>query len=488
MIGGNRSFGLGGYIDSSIESILPVKLVPPHTEKKRLNIAVQLVIDKSRSMAAESRLEFAKAASNEVLSSLKDEDYLGLIGFDENPFLALPLSLVGESRSIARDRISRLFPRSKTNLFPALDEARNGLMRVNAGRKHVIVLTDGKLPDAGEYYFELIRQMRGVGITTSTVLIGDDDDQGFLSQIAQRGGGSHYQTMNPSNLPKIFLSDVKVASGEQTLREVSELYVSPGPSGLVSTSLESFPTLRGFVQTLAREGANTELIIAEGDKAYPLLATWEVGTGRAVAFTSDANGRWSSHWMRWQSINEFWSDILEASLPGGTNKGSSIPFDARSWLEGGELVVDLSIYQDTGSSQIGGSILTPSGEERPLNLQALSPGHYQARLDRPTAGTFKATMRVGETALPTVAWTLSGELFGEQRRSVPNMALLEQLASRSGGKVNPSAQDLARSLSVLSDKHSRQSLFILIALVLFLIEITLREFASAWRSQANTRR
>jgi uncharacterized membrane protein len=481
MVGGNKSFGLGGYIDTPIESVLPVKLVPPHTEKKRLNVAVQLVIDKSRSMAAESKLDFAKSASAEVLDSLKDEDYLGIIGFDEFPFLALPLSPVGQSRSIAKDRISRLFPRSKTNLFPALDEARNGLMRVNAGRKHVIVLTDGKLPDAGEYYFELIRQMRGVGITVSTVLIGSDDDQGFLSQMAQRGGGSFYQTYDPSNLPKIFLSDVKVASGEQTLKEVSELYVSPGPSGIVSTSLSSFPSLRGFVQTLARDAASTELVIAEGDKAYPLLASWSIGKGKAVAFTSDANGRWSSNWMRWQSINEFWSDIIESTLPKGASKGAAIPFDARSWLEGGEFVFDLSIYQDTGADRITGTIVTPLGEERTLNLQSVSPGHYQARLDRPTAGTYKATVRVGDTALPTIAWTLSGELFGEQTRKQPNTALLEQIASRTGGVVNPSADDLKGSLTVLSDKHNREHLFVLLAMALLFIEILVREFGRRLR-------
>lgn len=481
MIGGNKSFGLGGYIDTPIESLLPVKLVPPHTEKKRLNVAVQLVIDKSRSMASESKLDFAKTASSQVLDSLKDEDYLGIIGFDEFPFLALPISPVGQSRSIAKDRISRLFPRSKTNLFPALDEARNGLMRVNAGRKHVIVLTDGKLPDAGEYYFELIRQMRGVGITVSTVLIGSDDDQGFLSQMAQRGGGSYYQTYDPSNLPKIFLSDVKVASGEQTLKEVSELYVSPGPSGIVSTSLSSFPSLRGFVQTLAREAANTELVIAEGDKAYPLLASWNVGKGNVVAFTSDANGRWSSNWMRWQSINEFWSDIIESTLPKGASKGASIPFDARSWLEGGEFVFDLSIYQDTGPDRVTGTIVTPLGEERALNLQSLSPGHYQAKLDRPTAGTYRATVRVGDTVLPTIAWTLSGELFGEQPRKQPNTLLLEQIASRTGGIVNPSAQDLKSSLTVLSDKSNKEQFFVLLAMILLFVEILVREFGRRMR-------
>jgi hypothetical protein len=390
-------------------------------------------------------------------------------------------------RDIAADRIGRLFPRNKTNLFPALDEARNGLTRVTAGRKHVIVLTDGKLPDAGEYYFELIRQMRTLGITVSTVLIGSDHDQGFLAEMARVGGGSHYQTDDPSNLPRIFLSDVKVASGEQTLKETTDLIVRVGPSGVVSTQLSGFPSVRGFVQTLAREAADTELVTVEEDKAYPILASWNVGKGRSVAFTSDANGRWSSNWMRWESINEFWSDILESVIPKGGKRTSGIPFDMRSWLEGGELVVDLSIFQEIGASKISAVINTPLGEERALDFRPESPGHYRARLDRPTAGTYKVATKIGDAQLPPVAWTLSGELFGEQRYRKPNLQLLEQIASHTHGKVNPSAKDLQSSLTTISDKSSHQLPFLIAAFLVLLLEILLREFGGMQRFRNDAR-
>jgi hypothetical protein len=98
--------------------------------------------------------------------------------------------------------------------------------------------------------------MRFVGITVSTVMVGNEVDDGFLAQMAQAGGGAFYQTNDPANLPKVFLSDVKVASGERTLRESPDMVVRPGPDPLVSVKIDSFPTLRGFTETKERERAD----------------------------------------------------------------------------------------------------------------------------------------------------------------------------------------------------------------------------------------
>jgi len=481
-IGGDRSYGLGGYIGSAVEEILPVRLVPPHVEKKRLTVAVQLVIDKSRSMAMDARLEFAKAAAREVLASLKDDDFIGVIGFDDVPFIALPISQVGPVRYSAADRISRLYPTKKTNLFPALDEARRGMARVNAGRKHVIVLTDGKLPDPGTYYFDLVRQMRVLGVTLSTVVVGADADDGFLANLAKLGGGSFYQTSDPTNLPKIFLSDVKVASDEKSIRENPEIKVSRGPSGVSSTSLSDFPTLRGFVETLPRDSARTELIVSEEGRSFPLLASWQVGKGRACSFTSDANGRWSSRWIEWPSINEFWSDIVESTISTSGKARSNIDFELRSWVEGGEVVVDLSVFQEAGASTPRGEVTLPSSERVPLGLREISPGHYQGRLQKAVAGKYTASVLIGDAALPQIAWEISEDSFSERPRFKPNTPLLQQIASRSGGIVNPDKEALAKQLEVATNKRDLSRIFASIALLLFLLEIICREFNRLSRS------
>jgi uncharacterized membrane protein len=475
-IGGDKSYGLGGYIGSPLETILPVRLVPPHVEKKRLNVAVQLVIDKSRSMAMDSRLEFAKSAAREVLNSLKDDDYIGVIGFDDVPFIALPISPVGSVRSSAVDRISRLFPTKKTNLFPALDEARRGMARINAGRKHVIVLTDGKLPDPGPYYYDLVKQMRVLGVTVSTVVVGNDADDGFLAQLAEIGGGAFYQTADPRNLPKIFLSDVKVASNEKSLRENPHIEVSTGPSGISSTNISDFPPLRGFVETLPRESAKTELIVSEENKSFPLLASWKVDKGRVISFTSDANGRWSSPWIPWRSINEFWSDLVESTIATTGKARSNVNFDLRSWVEGGEVVVDLSIFDDVGNSPVGGSITRPNSGSVPLSFAPISPGHLQARIPQAAPGKYVAAVTLGDAALPEIAWEVSDEIFTERSHFKPNTPLLQQIAARSGGIVNPDTDALKQYLEMATTKRELARAFASLALLLFVAEILFREF------------
>jgi uncharacterized membrane protein len=485
VVGGGTSYGLGGYIGSPIEELLPVKLLPPQPEKKRLTIAVQLVVDKSRSMATDSRLEFAKSAAAEVVRNLKDDDYIGVIGFDDVPFIALPVSRLSQVRDSALSRISRLFPTSRTNLFPALDEARRGLAATPAGRKHVIVLTDGKLPDPGAHYFDLIKQMRFVGVTVSTVMVGNEVDDGFLAQMAQSGGGAFYQTNDPTNLPKVFLSDVKVASGERTLREEAEQTVRPGPDPLVSTAVQSYPPLRGFVQTGELERAQTELLVRDSEGVHPLLASWNLGEGRVIAYTSDANGRWSSHWMRWERIQEFWSDLVESSRRLDTERSPNrVEFELRTWVEGGDCIIDVALFSDIGRRSFRGDVTYPDGSTQTVEFTAEKPGHFRGRLGRVSAGTYQARLRfvgtlddakpVATEVLPEVAWEIDGSQFGEQPHRQPDLALLSELARRSGGMVDPSADDLRPLMHQESEVTPYSHELVLVALILLLLEFMLR--------------
>ena len=474
-IGGDTSYGLGGYIGSQLEELLPVKLIPPHKESKRLGVAVQLIIDKSRSMITDNRLEYAKRAAAAVVQTLKDDDFIGVIGFDEVPFVALPLSPVARVRSVALSRISRLFPTSRTNLYPALEEARRGLSSVRAGRKHMVVLTDGKIPDPGPYYFELLKQARFLGITLSTILVGGEEDDGFLSQLARRGGGAFYQTSDPSKLPKIFLSDVRVATEEQTMREEDTIPVTLGPRGVRSTSITSFPKLKGFVQTETKPGALTELVVRSQKGTHPLLASQNVGKGRVLAFTSDANGRWSADWFRWSRVREFWSDII-SSMRGvrGDTKGTLTDFEARTWVEGTTAVLDVAIFEDEATGSLGGSVESPRGERTTLQFKKLEEGHYQARVDRIQAGTYKADLSLEERKIPQFAWDISGDLFGEQSHRTPNLSLLTELASQTGGAVEPDADTIRSMVALRESKRSYVWEFMVLALLFYATELMVR--------------
>ena len=475
-IGGNRAFGLGGYIGSRMEPLFPVRLVPPTTEKKRLNVAVQLVIDKSRSMATDNRLDYAKEAAVQVVRNLKDDDYIGVIGFAEQPFIVQPMDQVGNVRELVVDRVKRLFPNLKTELFPALNDARRELLRINAGRKHIIVLTDGRIPDAGEVYLNLVRQLKPLGITLSTILVGADEDGGFLGTLAAIGGGKFYQDSDPRNLPSLFLTDVRVATGERTIKESTLQAVRPGPDKIELTELREFPALRGYVETLQRDDASTQLIVYAEQKASPLLASIPIGKGISIAYTSDANGRWSSEWMRWTGIYEFWSDLIEKGSKNRTENKKRYSFDLRSWVERGEVQLGLTVFNELQSESILAAITLPTGTEKNLTFTKVKPGYYTAKLANGSAGKYQAAISIGGTPLPPVAWTLSGELFGERRYPNPNMPLLSNLAQLSGGTLNPTADDIRPHLRSITARTSHSEKCLLLALLTMLIELLVRLF------------
>lgn len=480
MLGGNRSFGLGGYKGTVVEDILPVELLPPQTVKKRLNLAVELVIDKSRSMSESDKIEYAKDAARESIRALKDEDYVGVIGFDASPFVVAELGLVGNIRDKASERVGRLFPAGRTNMLPAIEEARRSLLRVNAGRKHMIILTDGKIPDEGPYYAELVKQMRLMGITVSTVLLGGDADPGMLETLADVGGGAFYQTADPRSLPRIFITDIKVGSGEQTLKE-QEYLVRPGTSDLRSTDITAFPPIRGYVETKAKKTAALELVAFGNNIAEPLLVSWAYGKGRSIAFTSDANGRWSSGWVPWPKFYKFWSDLLD-SVRQPDLDAQNVRFDLRYVVEHGMLTLDLTVYAEKPPGSVHAGLVMPDASTRQIEFASVSAGHYRARIADLAAGKYVFNGSVDGRKLTPVAFALQGTLFGERRGEGYNLPLLYALADGTGGKINPSAEDIKSQVYKHVERKDLTNLFLVAALLLFLIEILVREVPRLLRS------
>ena len=85
MLGGEQSFGLGGYYKSSLEEILPVRS-DFEKEKENPSLGMVLVIDKSGSMSGEP-IEMAKSAARSAVELLGKRDYIGVIAFDGESFV-----------------------------------------------------------------------------------------------------------------------------------------------------------------------------------------------------------------------------------------------------------------------------------------------------------------------------------------------------------------------------------------------------------------
>ncbi|MCB0336073.1 MAG: VWA domain-containing protein, partial [Bdellovibrionales bacterium] len=448
MIGGNKSFGLGGYQDSAIEGILPVRILPPQKKTKRLNVAVVLLLDKSGSMRSEQKLDFAKLAAREVIGSLKDADYIGIIGVDDAPFITQQIGQLGSVRSEANRKVGLLYSVGGTNFLPAIDIAKRHLDKVDAGRKHVVMLTDGKLPDGFSmrpYYLQLVEDMRLSGITLSTFLIGGESGD-LLTEMANKGGGAFHRTRNAQTLPRLFLDDIRISTGEKTQREASQFHVSKAaPHSIVSTTLSEFPDLLGYTETQEKSVAQTELLVRDNRKADPLLASWNVQNGRVIAFTSDASGRWSKLWVGWNRYVAFWTDLIAPKKKDQGDNLKNTPLDLRYEYNKGILSLKLSVFADSVIPTPSGTLKLPDGNERSVVWQEIAPGYYEAQFEEVMAGGFQLATKVNEIDLTTLGFRLSGTLFGERQGHGFNKLLLHQLATRSGGSTNPSPDTLAAS-------------------------------------------
>lgn len=480
MIGGGNSFGLGGYIDSKIEELLPVKLLPPQQKKKRLNVAVSLVLDKSGSMKNERKMDFARAAGAEVVKSLKDDDFLNIVAFDVTPYMVLEMGRLREKRSEALRVLNLIFPNLQTRLLAPLDLAAKQLERAPAGRKHMIVLTDGMVPNArGDrpYYLRLIKNLRLEGITVSTFLIGPENAP-LLQEIAELGGGTFYRTRNASNLPRLFLQDIEVNAGERTKREQDRIEVIRNKLEDARTSQPAFPALKGYVETEPRKEVPVELSVVRDGKKEPLFAHWNYGSGKVFAFTSDVSGRWSSQWVPWHRFRQFWLEVIEGISDGENledDASDPIDYELKTDVVGGKLHVEVVVYTPHSSSKTNFTIVGADGVERKLSLKESAPGLYQGELDVGSGGEYLFRGGVAGRELQEHRFQLPSNQIQEISGAGISLGTLQAIAENTGGQINVPLVRVRGNSSEGSPSRSLSEICAWAALFFLFLSIVWRE-------------
>jgi Ca-activated chloride channel homolog len=478
ILGGDASFGLGGYSGSILDELSPLQSVPPRTKVQKLPSAVALVIDKSGSMRVEGRMMAARLAALNTINGLSDEDYVMVVGFDHAPLVVMDLEKVATARRQAEMRLRNLTADGGTNLLPALSRARYRLARASAGKKHIIILTDGIFPHTGNQFANEVNTIKREGITMSTIALGLDADVPFMRLLAQQGGGRFYQVLNAQVLPKVFLEDLKVRIGEDTMKEQSDFPVLPGPAGIVSSSVRHFPFLKGFVETKAKDRAQVELMTRKENDQYPIFANWISGTGRVYAFASDLVGRWSSSWLRWPQIGNFWDDIFKKLRGTQDSTNENIRFDLRYHVQGSRLYFELFVYEkELGQVRSGTAELRSKNDSKQsFTFKRREAGRYEGSLDLQDAGDYILSTILDTTPLPPVGISISAHELGEVRGQGVDTAFLNRLARDTSGVVNPSGEDLStREAREITTPELYTLPFVILTVILLIVEVFIRE-------------
>jgi uncharacterized membrane protein len=318
MLGGEESFGLGGYYRTPIEEALPVTM----EVKQKLEIpslAVVLSIDRSGSMAMTTgdekvtKLDIAKEASHLVVDLLDERNEVGVMSWDTEFVWDSPVRPARDKQAIHRS-IATIKAGGGTDGYPALKESYQVLFDRPALLKHVIFLSDGQMTRGD--FAGLLRRMAKDKITVSTVAIGKDADVPLMVDIAKWGRGRFYYTEDDATIPRIFTLETQLASKASLVEQPFKPVVAgPAHEAIQEIDWKEAPPLGGYVATTIKGTADLVLMTHQED---PLLATWRYGLGRAVAFTSDAKPKWGVLWVRWGAFNKFWSQVTRWALRTGT--------------------------------------------------------------------------------------------------------------------------------------------------------------------------
>lgn len=508
MVGGDRSYGMGGYGRTPLEAALPVNMEVRDRER-RPDVAIVFVIDKSGSMAAchcndpagasgmqsggVVKVDIAKEAVLQASALLQPSDKVGVVAFDDVPRWALNVSQRPSLNEI-QDAIAPLAPNGQTNVRGGLLAAKQALEQTDARVKHVILLTDGWSSSGNAT--DIAQELRAEGITLSTVAAGGGSAP-YLEELATIGGGRYYPAVNMEDVPQIFVEETIKTIGSYLIEEpfVPTLVGdSPILHGLTD---QNWPSLYGYNGTELKDSAQLILRTPQGD---PLLAQWQYGLGRAVAWTSDLKGQWAADLVRWERFGTLAAQLVGWTIPDQRDNA----LNAQARVDGTQAIISAEARDAEGrplvDAQLTATLIGPDGGSQQVPLQQVGPGQFQAVIPSPPEGAYLVQLTAQRAGT-----TLEQQLVGlvvpyspEYRQQQRNPALLEAIAQETGGRLlqtpatvfTPNQSDVRRAREIAFP-------LLLVAVLLLPIDIAVRRLslqrrdlaaARAWVAQRRARR
>ncbi|WP_334073706.1 MULTISPECIES: VWA domain-containing protein [Paenibacillus] len=477
MIGGEDSFGMGGYYKTPIEQLLPVSM---ELEGKRQipSLGLILVIDRSGSMAGD-KLELAKESAIRTVELLRPKDTVGVIAFDDQPWWVVePRTLDDKEAVIAQ--ISGIPAAGGTNIFPAVSEATEKMLAAEAQRKHIILLTDGQSA-VNSGYDDLLETMVDGKITMSTVAVGEDADVNLLQRLANGAKGRYYLVEDATTLPAIFSREAAMIARTYIVdRPFVPALVEPGDWG--GWFRNGTPRIYGYVAATPKLTAQTVLSSPEPD---PLLARWQYGSGRTVAWTSDLTGKWSRDWVKWPEFPGWFAEMVKWTFP----QFSASPYEVNTTVMGNEVHFEVTAEGADAPEELEAVVTGEEGGERDIPLIQISPGVYSGSTDIRTPGSFLLHLQAkdgGGEALNGSTGTGFVVPYSPEFRIPAGGAQddkLQALAEQTGGRVldwnDPEAAFRFKAQPERSLRGWERPLLIA-ALLLWLADIAVRRLALPW--------
>lgn len=491
MIGGQNSYGAGGYRNTPIEDTLPVSL-EVKKQKRLPSVAVALVIE---DLEIPSSVNMSMEAAKALVENLDPMDEMGVLdcnGFGSFTRGSSGGGASGTWRVPMQHVVDRAAIQSKIDTLqnmgdpPSYDqylmEAAVKLQASDAKIKHIVFLGDGDAAyeGMGGGVNGTMRKIAAMGITVSTVATAADQ-QGiaYMAQMARDGGGHSYVADQPNDLPRILLKDQQTISAPPIIEE--PFTPKQLPSDDVLQGMSGAPPLLGYNVVTPKATAGISLVSHRND---PVLATWRYGLGRSMAFTSDDKNKWAVNWLPWGGYGQFWAQAIRWTMRSFTPSD----FQTQVSMEGTRGHIQVTAIDKDGKfvnrlefkSKVVGPDMDSFTAPPDLPLRQTGPGTYEAWFDAGKIGTYlvNVTRDIPNKPAEMTVTGLVVPYSPEYRDLAANDFLMTQVAQAGGGvyATNP-AQVFGGNRPGVFSPLDLTPWLLLLALLLFPIDVGVRRLA-----------
>src|SRR5665213_2548448 len=503
MIGGDDTFGAGGWQGSELEKVLPVDMDIP--AQRQVGKGALVLIMHSCEMPDGNY--WGLQCALQAIKALSERDEIGIISYSWNgaggnngiggaswDFVLQQKGDGGAVNAAAKRMQLGDMPSFDDALNLALNGVNGGycLGKSNARQKHVIIISDGD-PQAPVASLVAQYQQKRVSVSTVTVYPHSPGVRPpVMEDIPHALTGKAYTTIDtaPNQLPQIVIKAATMVRRSLIHEDEKGIGVKTlDDSDETVRGMADAPAVFGMVLTSKKNDPKVSMPLAAGKMNDPILAHWQAGLGKALVFTSDPTTKWGSNWVSSPDYGKVWAQVVRTC----ERPPMSSDFDVQTSVDGtkGKIIVEAVNKDDNFLNflNVGGEVLGPDGKAVPVRLVQTGPGTYEGKFDANDAGSYVVALNYkGQKTSGILRGGVAVNSEPEYRDLQSNEAKLQEIADRTGGRVLPewdaqSADFFSRqNVPITASPLPIWDILIPILLGLLLLDVATRRIAWDWNS------